>query len=77
MFLITIIDKKIYYEYQFFGGRGTKSYPLAAAHLSWLYDSLMKLVPHKDFPSKVQFWYRAGYDRFDFVEKEGIELDYP
>ena len=53
MILITIVDKKIYYEYNYHGKRGTKTFGLGVAHMQWLYDSLMKIVPHKDFPDRV------------------------
>ena len=79
MVLITIIDKQIYWEYQFHGNNGQKVDQNVIHQLYWLYDVLTKIVQHKDFPDRVQFWWRLGYDRFDLYKFGGerIDLHYP
>ena len=38
------------------------------------------IVDHKDFPERIQFWWRVGYDRFeidDWYNGDRIDLQHP
>ena len=80
MVLLTVINKKIYWEYKWHGSYKEKAWGQGEANLLWQWSNLEEMIQRDDFPEYIQFWFRIGYDRLHldtWYNGERFDLKHP